>query len=218
MMRIKMPFRPLEIVPALIALSTACSPGPSSSAPGGTGGQGLKTIATQEEGDRVEYSVNPKNGKKEGAYLRWGKNSRLKESARYANDLLDGRRVLFYEQGDTQIVETHLAGKFNGLYQLYYPNGKIRTLGQYKGNQMDGIWKTYYEDGALREEVTFVDNRENGPFREYYPDGKTLEVEGTYRNGDKEHGTLKFYDSNGIHIKTMACENGICRTVWKKAL
>jgi antitoxin component YwqK of YwqJK toxin-antitoxin module len=213
----KIPFQTLSIASVLIMLSVACSPGPSANKAEANKAQTLEAVSLQEREDRVEYSVNPKNGKKEGIYRRWGKNGKLKESARYADDLLDGHRILFYERGDTQIVETHLAGKFDGPYELYYPNGKIRTRGQYKNDQMDGLWKTYYENGALREEVTFTGNLENGPFREYYPDGKTLEVEGNYRNGDKEHGTLKFYDSKGIHVKTMECENGICRTVWKKA-
>jgi antitoxin component YwqK of YwqJK toxin-antitoxin module len=218
MMQVKIPFPSSRIIPVLLALSTACSPGPSTTTPEEDKEQRLKTVSTQDGDDRVEYSVNAKNGKKEGAYLRWGKNGKLKESAHYGNDLLDGRRILFYEKGDTQIVETYLTGKFNGWYVLYYPNGKVRTRGQYKNDHMEGIWKTYYAHGALREEVTFMDNLENGPFREYYPDGKTLEVEGSYRNGDKEHGTLKFYDSKGIHVKTMECENGICQTVWKKAI
>ncbi|HHS96015.1 MAG TPA: hypothetical protein ENJ45_05440, partial [Phaeodactylibacter sp.] len=52
---------------------------------------------------------------------------------------------------------------------------------------MQGTWKGYYESGALKEKVEFVDNEENGPFIEFYENGK-LKAEGTYRNGDNEHG------------------------------
>ena len=50
---------------------------------------------------------------------------------------------------------------------------------------------------------------------EYFRNGN-LEAEGTYRNGDNEHGLLKLYNEEGELIKTMNCEDGVCRTVWKK--
>lgn len=139
---------------------------------------------------------------------------KIREAAVYLNDQLDGLRVLFFPSGDTLIVESYAQGNFQGPYRIYYPNGRLKMRGQYRDNKMEGIWAKYNEAGQLLEEVTFHDNLENGPFREYFPSGQ-LQVEGTYLDGDKEHGELTFYNESGELVKTMQCDRGLCRTVWK---
>ncbi len=52
------------------------------------------------------------------------------------------------------------------------------------------------------------------PLSEYHPNGQ-LKAEGYYKNGDKEEGLLKLYNETGKLVKTMNCNSGICRTVWK---
>ena len=86
--------------------------------------------------------------------------------------------------------------------------------GVYINNQIEGVWFKYYPTGELMEEVHFSKNLENGPFKEYYKNGQ-LSVEGHYKDGDNEHGELKFYSEDGAHIKTMDCDRGMCRTIWK---
>lgn len=171
-------------------------------------------IQIGEANDRIEYIKGRKDGKKQGFYRRRNAIGVLLEEANYSNGVLDGMRVLFFEQGDTQIVETYQKGMFQGPYRMYYPDGTLQAKGAYLDNKMYGVWISYYKSGGIKEEVTFSNNLENGPFREYYEDG-TLQVEGAYKNGDKEHGILKFYDLNGQHVKTMDCLDGICKTVWK---
>ena len=78
---------------------------------------------------------------------------------------------------------------------------------------MYGEWKRYYPNGQLMEVVTFAENAENGPFVEYYKNGNK-KAEGTYRNGE-ENGLLKKFSLAGEHIRSMNCEDGICRTIWK---
>jgi antitoxin component YwqK of YwqJK toxin-antitoxin module len=158
--------------------------------------------------DKVDYA-------KEGLYERFNTDDIKVEEAHYNNDTLDGYRILYYETGDTQIVEHYQKGRFDGPFLAYYDNGKIEIEGQYVYNEMDGPWKRYYRDGQLMEVVTFRENAENGPFTEYHPNGK-LKAEGTYVNGDGEHGLLKLYDESGELIKTMNCDYGVCRTVWSK--
>lgn len=165
-------------------------------------------------GEREQYYILPENGIKEGPLKRWSPNGHLMEEAFYSDGQLDQMRILYYENGDTQIVETYQIGMFHGPYRLYYPGEKLQWQATYQKNSLEGVCIKYYESGGVMEEVTFHENSENGPFREFYPDG-TLKTEGQYRNGDREHGELKFYDESGRHYKTMHCEDGLCRTVWK---
>ena len=152
---------------------------------------------------------------KEGLYQKFDEQGRLIEEAAYQNDTLHGLRVLYFEKGDTQIVETYRGGLFHGAYRSYYESGGLNLQGQYQGNEMTGDWQRYYENGQLMERVRFEDNAENGPFVEYYENGK-LKAEGTYLNGDNEHGLLKLYDEQGQLKRKMNCTNGICRTIWKR--
>jgi antitoxin component YwqK of YwqJK toxin-antitoxin module len=171
---------------------------------------------TDLDGNSLTYSILAGSEIKHGTVERTSPKGVLLEQMEYLNGKLEGLRILYTAKGDTQIVETYRHGVFEGPYKLYHPNGKLKTLGQYLNNSMDGTWNQYYETGVLKESVTFDNNLENGPFKEYHPNGK-LSVEGNYLNGDSENGPLKFYDKNGVHIKTMDCKKGICKTIWKKS-
>ena len=176
----------------------------------------LETVNTQDEYGYTEvYQRDKEDYGKEGVYERYNEKNIKVEEAVYHNDTLSGYRILYYENGDTQIVENYVAGHFDGAFQAYYENGQLEIDGTYADNTMDGPWKRYYKNGQLMEIVTFRNNEENGPFTEYHRNGK-LKAEGSYLNGDNEHGELKLYDESGELIRKMNCENGICRTIWSR--
>lgn len=152
---------------------------------------------------------------RQGLYQKFDEQGRLMEEANYQNDTLNGLRVLYYETGDTQIVETYRQGIFEGPYRLFYESGQLNLTGRYEANEMTGDWYRYYENGQLMERVRFESNTENGPFIEYYENGN-LKAEGAYLDGDNEHGLLKLYDEAGELKRKMNCEKGICRTFWKR--
>jgi|APTNR8051073442_1049403.scaffolds.fasta_scaffold00626_15 antitoxin component YwqK of YwqJK toxin-antitoxin module len=175
----------------------------------------LETIEnTTEDGYLERFSRRKSDYARHGAYYKLNPAGQLIELAHFENDTLHGERILFYETGDTLQIEHYQKGSFEGNYRAFYPGGKLELEGVYVGNTMDGVWKGYYESGQLKEIVTFRENEENGPFTEYHPNGQ-LKAEGYYQNGDKEQGLLKLYDENGQLTKTMDCNAGICRTVWK---
>jgi len=170
---------------------------------------------TDAYGNIERYSRRLSDYAKEGAYSLISPEGNVLETANYLNDTLHGSRVLYFETGDTQIVERYEYGLFAGPYQTYYEGGSMELEGEYIANSMEGTWKRYYKDGQLMEEVGFQDNQENGPFIEYHPNGN-LKAEGYYKDGDNEHGSLKLYDEEGILVKTMNCKHGVCRTIWEK--
>lgn len=175
----------------------------------------LETVeATDSAGYTERYSRRKSDFAKQGLYVKIDPQGNKVEEAQFSGDTLHGFRILYYENGDTQIVESYQMGGFEGDYKVYYPGGQLKMAGKYEDNVMTGKWKVFYENGGLKEEVTFKNNQENGPFVEYHPNGN-LKAEGTYLNGDYEQGELKLYDESGRHIKTMMCEKGVCRTTWE---
>lgn len=153
-------------------------------------------------------------GPREGLYEIFDEQEKLKEISRYQNGKLHGERKV-YDNGVLYAIENYNMDLFEGPYKVFYPDGTLKLESSYVNNEMTGLLKSYYPDGKIKEEVTMGQNEENGPFREYHPDGK-LKAEGSYKNGPNEHGELKLYDSTGIHIRTMLCEEGVCRTQWTR--
>lgn len=166
------------------------------------------------EGNRLQYAIINSTGERHGRFLKQDEAGNLLEEAEYQQGKLDGQRILYYPSGDTLIIESHRNGQFQGQYRTFYPGNQLKLQGDYIDNQMQGSWKMYYETGELKEEVTFVNNQENGPFVEYHKNGQ-IAVTGNYRNGNNEHGELKFYSESGQHYKSMECKEGLCRTTWK---
>ena len=169
--------------------------------------------AEDSYGYTEKYERKKADFAKHGLYEKFTADGKKLEEAHYTNDTLNGMRVLYYENGDTQVVETHRMGIFDGPFRAFYDSGELEIEGQYEANVMYGEWKRYYPNGQLMEVVTFAENAENGPFVEYYKNGNK-KAEGTYRNGE-ENGLLKKFSLAGEHIRSMNCEDGICRTIWK---
>lgn len=174
----------------------------------------IEQVKAEDSYGYVEkYERKKSDFARHGLYEKFTADGKKIEEAHYQNDTLNGLRVLYYDNGDTQIVETHRMGSFEGPYRAYYEGGQLEQEGQYEANVMHGEWKRYYRSGKLMEVVTFAENAENGPFVEYYENGNK-KAEGTYRNGE-EQGLLKKFSLAGEHIRSMNCEDGICRTIWK---
>jgi len=170
---------------------------------------------TNAFGQRERLQLRLPDSVRHGRYEMYNEAGQLIEEAHYRNDSLHGVRVLYYADGDTQIVEHYRRGDFVGLFRAYYEDGQLEAQGQYVDNQMKGEWRRFYRNGQLMEVVTFEENRENGPFIEYHSNGN-LKAEGQYLKGDNEHGLLKIYDKSGELKRKMQCEHGVCRTVWQR--
>lgn len=181
-------------------------------------GPDLETVEeTDPAGFRAEYTVDPETRLRQGTYRLYNDRGELTEEANYQDGELEGLRILYNENGDTNAVETHRAGQFAGPYRSYYAGNQIKQRGQYTDDAMSGRWMSYYPNGRVKEIVTFADNRENGPFREWYENG-TLAAEGSYQDGDNEQGRLRIYNEDGTLNRVMECEGGICRSVWRDTL
>jgi antitoxin component YwqK of YwqJK toxin-antitoxin module len=193
-------FYPVLILTAAV-LWTACS--------------NLELVQEFDESGNLhaEYQKDKQSGKKEGSYKMYYPDGKLQEEATYQNDSLEGKRVLYYPSGAAHIEELYANGNIQGAYQVFFETGQVEVEGTYADNSMTGIWKRFYPNGQLMEEVTFEENQENGPFVEYYENGK-LKAEGSYLNGDFEHGLLKLYNETGELMRKMQCESGVCRTIW----
>lgn len=162
---------------------------------------------------RISNMGDTTNGKN-GYYEKFTQAGLPIDACHYINGKVNGERKQ-YEEGKLYSTENLINDVYEGEYKAYYPSGKMKASGQYQNNVTVGVWKGYYPSGLIKEEVTMADNEENGPFIEYYENGQ-VKVKGNYYKGINEHGELLMYDSTGILIKKMDCNEGICKTIWEK--
>ena len=152
---------------------------------------------------------------KDGTYKKYYGNGILWDSCYYKNDTLQGQRKIYDNNGNLEIIENYKDGVLDGEYLVFYPDGQIKIRQFFKDNVLSDTSYVYYKNGVLKEKVCMADNKENGPFEEYYESG-VLHWKGRYLDGDNEQDTLYEYDRNGILIRKMLCDKGICHTIWKK--
>ena len=177
---------------------------------------GLVKVEQQDEfGNTIKYTKSKETNALQGTWVRLNPEKKKLEEAQYEGGVLNGKRILYYDSGQPEIIENYVNGTFEGLFQIFHENGKLKQEGIYKNGETIGKWKGYYKSGQLKEVVTFSNNMENGPFTEYHENGN-LKTEGYYLEGDNEDGLLKEYDETGTLIAKKECKKGICKTVWKK--
>ncbi|MCO5230588.1 MAG: hypothetical protein M9958_05490 [Chitinophagales bacterium] len=168
---------------------------------------------------------------KDGLYCRINALGDTIEKVNYIEGKMEGQRVLYYPNGQVEIVENYIDNQYNGPYQSFYDNGAPKQFGTFKDGQFETELKTYYTEpaGQLKESVWMSKGVENGPikiyfqngqlketysykeglkdgaFKEYHPNG-ILAAEGQYKD-DFEDGEVKVYDTLGTHIKTYIFED-----------
>ncbi|MEL6277072.1 MAG: hypothetical protein AAFU03_18370, partial [Bacteroidota bacterium] len=175
-----------------------------------------KVEAVDDLGYKEVFFVEKETEARQGTYQRFRPDGALSEIAHYKDNVLDGKRVIFNDFGDTSVVETYFGGGFEGAYRTFYDSvQQVRLTGRYDNNEMTGEWKMYYPNGQQAEVVTFAHNNENGPFTEWYENG-ALKAEGAYLDGDREHGQLRLYDKTGDLERVMECDRGRCSTIWRR--
>lgn len=175
-----------------------------------------------ESGVKTEsFHVGKESGLIEGVHFKYFKNGNVEQKSDYKSNKLEGKRILFYENGDTLIIESYANARYVGPYKSFHPDNILQSEGQYKAGKMEGEWKFYYKNNQVKEVVNFQGNEENGPFVEYHENGN-LKAKGAYKtteaniDSNREHGPLELFDEKGELFKKMDCQLGICKTTWKR--
>ena len=139
---------------------------------------------------------------------------------------------LWIDTTNYSIDETYYRhGCYSGVGKYYNANGRLLTFGEYKNNEYSGTWYYFFRSGHLVmkfsnfEKNTDIITREHARnpkmnhnafpdyrchFTDYYLSG-VIKSEGTliWRKGDNpagdlsmEYGEWKYYDPNGILVRT----------------
>lgn len=88
--------------------------------------------------------------------------------------VLEGEKLVFYENGQTAEKSTYVNGEIDGISLWYSPNGNILKEFQYKNGLLHGISKYYDKDGKLLAEGAYKNDKKHGIWK-YYENGQLTE-------------------------------------------
>ncbi|MCX6181288.1 MAG: toxin-antitoxin system YwqK family antitoxin [Bacteroidetes bacterium] len=156
---------------------------------------GYRADQKVEEGDYVD---NLKDGK----WLHYFNNEKVKEQLTYQRNLPNGPAVFYYPNGNKKEEGTWKNGQWIGVYKFYYENGQLANEWNYNnsGNRT-GEQKYYYENGKVRISGEWINGKENGSIKEYYENGD-LKSEKIYQQGNMDAQASKEYDRKNPINKT----------------
>ena len=142
----------------------------------------------------------------------------LFERSFYKDNILHGKRTLYYPNGNIEVIENYLDGVLTDTLIVLFENGNIQRKVPYIDGAINGVLTSFYPSGVIKEKVVFQNNLENGPFEEFYANGNIM-WKGSFLNGDNEFGDLLHFDSLGNMDRKLVCDsNAICTTVWTNDL
>ena len=116
-----------------------------------------------------------------------------------------GSFVLKYPNGKTAAEEYYLESKLNGKRVLYRENGRVAYVGQYEKGIKNGAEKLFYASGAVQSESEFINGKLNGNQIYYYENGTISEL---FKFSKGELKSLNRFFPNGKLKEKVIYENG----------
>ena len=118
------------------------------------GGSNRSVAYFYHENTKLMSSGIYRDMKKDSIWLNFGPSGKLSSSETYKNDLLDGKKIVYYvpeqiEDNSRRISATsnYVSGKIDGEYLEFFENGTIKIKGSYALDKKIGIWYSYHPNG-----------------------------------------------------------------------
>ncbi|NCT16987.1 MAG: hypothetical protein COZ75_08225 [Flavobacteriaceae bacterium CG_4_8_14_3_um_filter_34_10] len=111
----------------------------------------------QNNSDVLLLTEEYADGVLHGEKITYYENGKVTEKANYAHGKLQGETI-FYDNNGTLIKRlNYVNGELHGIAKFYTSTGLIMIEGNYKNNKEYGVWK-YYSEGNLVQEVN-IENK-----------------------------------------------------------
>lgn len=117
-----------------------------------------KWVYYHKDGVRVMTEENYTNDLLEGERIVYFENGAVAQRVNYVEGKEHGQETHYSEKGVVTKTYTHTEGKLHGPVKLYDLNGVLLREGNYKDNKKHGTWK-YYKNGKLEKTLKFPLNK-----------------------------------------------------------
>jgi antitoxin component YwqK of YwqJK toxin-antitoxin module len=131
-----------------------------------------------ENGVVMSYGIY-RDMKKDSVWMNYGPSGKLSNAETYKNDLLNGKRTVYYVTDDPSDkilkimeVSNYQDGKLNGELIQFFENGTLREKGSYVLGKKNGVWEKYHSNGAKMIQERFKNGLKHGWCYAYSESGK----------------------------------------------
>jgi len=195
------------------------------------------TLLTYKAGvltKKQRINRNDEQGQKQGLWMDFFKNRKIKEEGPYVNGLKNGYWKFYQANGNLKRVEKWVMGvlqenaqetaKITVKREIDPRTGKLAFKGSYRNDKPEGVHRKYNNEGEVVESKIYddgillfegiVDNagKRQGPWKEYYKTGE-LKAEGRYEDNLKI-GNWKYYYRDGNLEQTGDYRRGMPEGIW----
>lgn len=150
-----------------------------------------------------------KDMKKDSIWLNFGPSGRISNSETYKDDLLNGKKTVYYVPEDPNdksriisAVYNYVNGKLEGEAIQYFGNGTIKEKGTYKDNKKVGVWETFHANGKKMMYERYKDGARHGWCYAYEESGKEIGKNyffyGRVLQGKELEEKMKYFKEKGI--------------------
>lgn len=164
-------------------------------------------------GKLLRAQISFTDGRRNGYFVYYHDNGKIKLSGKYTDDLLDSTVNAFYDNGNPKYTHHYVAGVREGESLTYYKNGNPEQRVILKNEKPDGQMLSYYEAGNLRQEAWYSMGVRNGKFLRYHLTGLLAE-ESYYKNGFQDSVSRSWDNVFGTMLKEEYYKSGQKEGVW----
>jgi antitoxin component YwqK of YwqJK toxin-antitoxin module len=159
----------------------------------------LRKIPTTKKMKRIngKWYLGNSTTSYSGQFIDYFFNGRKQGDGTMKDGVLDGRRNVYFQNGNLSYYSHYVNGIETGESKEYFMNEKLHQEGSFKNGKDDGLWKEWYSTGQLKRQTEF----------------KLGEVTNATKEDDKFHKLL----SNGIEMSREEDYEGAIKS-YNKAL
>ena len=157
----------------------------------------LPNYAPNQKIEERDYADNLKEGK----WLKYYNNDRIKHELTYQNDRPNGHAIFYYRSGKKSEEGIWKNNKWIGSYKYYYETGTLAYDWNYNSSgKREGEQKYFHENGKLMIEGTWNNGKEAGTIKEYFDNGD-IKSEKTYNDGVMDASQVKTYKKTVVPVE-----------------
>ncbi len=154
-----------------------------------------------------------KDGKRNGPFVFYHNNGKIKLMGKYVDDLLDSTVNAFFENGKNKYIHHYQMGVQVGESLTFYKNGNIEQKVSLKNEKPHGPMLTYYEAGNLRLESSYNEGVREGRYIRYHLTGGVAE-ESYFKNGIQDSVSRYWDNVYGTLMKEVYYKMGKKEGAW----
>ena len=153
----------------------------------------------------------------EGRVIEYYENGQKESEGNFKDGKEEGLHTGWYDSGQKESEINFKDGDYHGKKTVWYENGQKESEENWKDDNKNGKLTTWYENGQIESESYFKDHNEDSKWTNWFENGQ-IHSEGCSKNGQWD-GKHTYWYENGQKEAETIYKNGIREksTEWNEA-